>query len=59
METRIQSGHFKFEVPLRYPDGNIKQTAGYSSLDFRREVRAKNRHMKVIGINMVLKDGTG
>lgn len=44
-------------MPLRYPDGNTEWIAGYSCLDFKREVRAKNRYLKVIHINMVFKDG--
>lgn len=36
MEIRIRFRHFKFEMPLRYPDGNIKYITGYSSLDFKR-----------------------
>lgn len=35
-------GHVKFEMPVTHPRGNVKWPKGYTSLEFRGEVRVTN-----------------
>lgn len=39
------SGHVKFEIPVRFPAGNVKLAIEYVKLESRGEVSAGNIHL--------------
>ena len=44
----------KFEVFIRHPRADVKNSLGYMHLEFRREVQSGNINMKVIHIGWYL-----
>ena len=38
-------GHVKFEIPIRFPAGNVKLAIEYMKLESRGEVSAGNIHL--------------
>lgn len=46
----------KFEMPMEYLNGNIKQADIYTRLEFRGEVEAGIINLGVISIDIIIKD---
>lgn len=42
-----------FEKTIRYASGDVKETAGYMSLEFKGQVRAGDRNLEIVFLQLV------
>lgn len=45
---KFDFGHFKFEILVRHPSGNVEWDTEYTCLHFRREIWARYLYVRVI-----------
>lgn len=53
IDKEFCAGNVDFEMPIRRSSGDIYQVDGFTSMEFREEVRAADINLKVISIDMV------
>lgn len=53
VDQELCVGNVDFEMPIRRSGGEIHQTDGFTSVEFREEVQAVDINLKDVSIDMV------